>query len=183
MLVGNKIKTLRKAQKMKLKELAEKSGVQIATLSRMEHLKMIGTVESHGRIAQALGVALTELYKGVDLSQPATSPAPKSDLPETFSYNSKASSEIITGNIFNKKMLPSVLRLEPSGQTSVEQNKPGTEKFVFVLEGDVTLKLGTAEIKLKASDTMYFSAAVSHQFVNVGETVAKIIAVVTPVEL
>ena len=63
MYVGDRIKGLRKEKKLKLKELAEKSGVQIATLSRIEHKKMTGTLDSHAKIAQALGVDVTELYR------------------------------------------------------------------------------------------------------------------------
>ena len=55
MFIGQRIKQLREAQKMTLTELSEKSGVQLATLSRMENMKMTGTLESHIAIAQTLG--------------------------------------------------------------------------------------------------------------------------------
>ena len=44
MLIGKRVKELRKARNMSLSELAKLSGVQIATLSRIENLKMIGTL-------------------------------------------------------------------------------------------------------------------------------------------
>ena len=124
MLVGEKIKALRKAQKMKLKELAEKSGVQIATLSRIEHKKMTGTLESHLRIAKALGADITDLYS--DAKPPAAraeSPI-ASTVAETFAYNDKAAYEILAANILAKKMLPIVLTLQPGGRTTAEQNPP-----------------------------------------------------------
>ncbi|MCK5178412.1 MAG: helix-turn-helix transcriptional regulator, partial [Candidatus Omnitrophica bacterium] len=62
MYIGKRLRELRMAQGMSLSGLAEKSGVQIATLSRIEHLKMTGTVESHMNIARALDIDITQLY-------------------------------------------------------------------------------------------------------------------------
>ena len=105
------------------------------------------------------------------------------DAPETFSYNEKASSEILTGNISNKKMLPVVLRIDIDGKTSIEQNQPGSEKFIFVLEGVVNVHIGERTHALKANDTLYFNATQRHYIENTGTGVAKLISVITPVEL
>ena len=183
MELGKRIRDLRKSKNMKLKDLAEKSGIQIATLSRIEHLKMTGTLESHIRIAQALGVELIELYKGVHTTNDSLEKVDLGDAPETFSYNEKASSEILTGNIMNKKMLPVVLRIDEGGRTSTEQNQPGAEKFIFVLEGTATIHIAERVHSLKVNDTLYFNAAQKHYIENSGAGVVKLISVITPVEL
>ncbi len=72
-VIGNKIKTLRWSKMITLKQLAELSGVQIATLSRIEHNKMTGTVTSHARIANALGVRLVDLYSDLSPKPPVES--------------------------------------------------------------------------------------------------------------
>ena len=48
MFIGTKIKDLRKTQKMTLTELSQKSGVQLATLSRIEHMKMVKRLLNKG---------------------------------------------------------------------------------------------------------------------------------------
>ena len=65
MYIGKRVQELRKVRGMSLTELAEKSGVQIATLSRIENMKMTGTLESHMNIARALGVDVTQLYSAI----------------------------------------------------------------------------------------------------------------------
>jgi transcriptional regulator with XRE-family HTH domain len=65
--IGNKIKEVRKQKNIKLIELANSSGIQIATLSRIEHSKMTGTLETHVAIARALAVELYELYKDIQI--------------------------------------------------------------------------------------------------------------------
>src|SRR4051812_26640881 len=100
MLIGKRVKELRKARNMSLTELAKLSGVQIATLSRIENLKMIGTLESHMSIAKALGIDITQFYQHL---AGKSSPSPQTDselqTTETFSYNDKASYEILTSSV------------------------------------------------------------------------------------
>ena len=183
MLIGPKIRELRKACRMTLLELSEKSGVQLATLSRMENKKMVGTVESHMHIAKALGIELTELY--ADLKIPKEKPqveTPKS-LSDVFTHSDKSSCEILTKNIFNKKMMPMLLRIEPGGKSNTEQNDRGAEKFVFVLEGDIEVTVGEDKFKLQKYNTLYFDASLTHSFTNTGKQQARVICVTTPVEL
>ena len=61
--VGKKIKELRQNKNISLTALSEKSGVQIATLSRIENDKMTGTIETHALLAKALNVGLDEIFK------------------------------------------------------------------------------------------------------------------------
>lgn len=60
MRLGNTIRRLRKAQKLTLTELAKRSGIQMATLSRLENNKMVGTLSCHIELARALGMKLSE---------------------------------------------------------------------------------------------------------------------------
>lgn len=181
MIIGKRIKELRKAKKMTLTDLAEKSGVQIATLSRIENLKMTGTLESHMNIAKALGIELTDLYQSISSGEDKF-PVIQGPL-ETFNYNAGASYEILTNKVMAKKMMPIILRLEPNGRTNPEQNPPDSEKFIFVLEGEVTVHVGEAAYPLTANKTLYFNAAEKHFFANTGTGVARAISVVTPMAL
>ena len=65
---GRKIRTLRKEHGLSLEQLAAKSGVALATLSRIENGKGAGTFRTHQGIAVALGIELTEMYR--DLQEP-----------------------------------------------------------------------------------------------------------------
>ena len=69
MLIGEKIRELRKKSKMSLVELNKSSGVALATLSRIETGRMTGTIESHMNIAKIFGLSLAELYKDVNLDK------------------------------------------------------------------------------------------------------------------
>ena len=59
---GSSLRMLRRKRKMPLNRLSELSGIQIATLSRMETNKMIGTLKSYANIAKVLRLKLSELF-------------------------------------------------------------------------------------------------------------------------
>ena len=183
MQIGARIKQLRETRKMTLTELSEKSGVQIATLSRMENLKMTGTLESHMAVARALGVDITHLYKDIDKEEKKSKLLAEPKHSETFAYNDRASYEILTSKVLEKKMMPVVLRIESGGQTNPEQNPPGSEKFLFILDGAIEAHVGDNSYPLSKNHTLYFDSSVKHYFTNQGKTTAKVICVTTPVAL
>jgi len=183
MLIGKRIKELREKQNMTLTELAKQSGVQIATLIRIENNKMTGTLESHNRIAKALGVDITNLYQNITLNDTEKSSPDEKTSTETYAYNDKASYEILTTKILNKKMMPVILRIEPGGQTSVEQYQPGSERFVFILKGKISAHIGEKTFPLSAGHTLYFDSSEKHHFENMGKEIAKLVSVLTPVGL
>lgn len=65
--IGNRLKEIRKEKKVRLITLAELSGVQLATISRIENNKMTGTLETHAQLAYALGVELVDLYRDISI--------------------------------------------------------------------------------------------------------------------
>ena len=183
MLIGKKLKELRKIKNITLTALSKKSGVQMATLSRIEHRKMVGSLESHMQIAKALGIDITDLYKDLSLDDKKSDVKTLKSLTDIFSHSDQSSFEILTKNVLHKKMMPVLLRIEPHGKTNAEQNHPGSEKFIFVLEGEIEVKVGKESFKLGKNNTFYFDGALAHSYVNTGKGIARVICVSTPVSL
>ena len=185
MNLGEKIRKLRKAKDMKLIDLAEKAGVQIATLSRIENDKMTGTLESHMALARVLGIDVTQLYAGLSGTRKTPPSQAQIDKPasDIFLHSDKASYEILSSQMFSKKMMPVLLTIEPGGHTNKEENKPGTEKFVYVVEGNIELTVSEQTYPLPAGGSIYFDASSPHFFSNKGEQTAKAVCVATPVAL
>lgn len=61
--LGNTIKRLRKEKNLNMTDLARLSGIQLATLSRIENNKMIGSLSCHIELARALGIKLSEFFE------------------------------------------------------------------------------------------------------------------------
>lgn len=183
MLIGDKLHEIRKNKKITLTELSDKSGVQLATLSRIENKKMTGTLESHIAIAKALDIEVVELYSAVIQDDKKIEVSDTKNNSEIFTHNDKSSFEILTKNVLSKKMMPTLLRIEEGGATQAEQNTKNSEKFLFVLEGNIEIVIGKQSFKLEKNNTLYFDASITHKFKNTGKSTAKIICVTTPVAL
>lgn len=64
--LGTALRKLRTEHNMTLVQLSQLSGVQIATLSRMENDKAVGHLESYYKIAEAYGLKLSELFREIE---------------------------------------------------------------------------------------------------------------------
>lgn len=182
MKVGKKLKLLRKERKLTLKELSDKSGVAIATLSRMEHDIMTGTIESHINICKSLGVNLADFYRELENESKTISFIKQKEKPDSIHHQKQASIELLTSRIMSKKMMPVLLHVSKNGTSVKEENKPGSEKFIYIFEGSLTAHIGSQSHKLLKGDSLYFDASLPHYFANEGHTDASALYVLTPPE-
>ncbi len=180
--LGTHIQEIRKLRRISLTELAKTSGVQIATLSRIENGKMAGTLASHLSIAKALGVDIPELYQGLREKTPDPIKA-NSPLESISTTNDKVSCEILVRQASTRKMLPTILKIDGKGTTSQEQREALSERFVFVLEGTVIVKVKDQAIKLEKNSSLYFNASMPHVIENPNNQTAKLLSILTPVSL
>lgn len=184
MNLGERIRSLRKENGFSLEQLSSKSGVALATLSRIENDKGSGTFRTHRRIAEALEIPVTELYKGLEDSEQEISIQPESsEEAETFIYDEKASAILLARQVYSKQMLPQLIVLQAGGQTSIEQYPVRTERWLFVLEGTVEASVAGKTHRLATGNTLYFKGSLAHQLKNADDTVAKVVSVTSPVAL
>lgn len=181
---GGRLKQLRTEQGLSLEELAQRCGLALATLSRLENGHGEGTFRTHQKIARALGVDVTELYKGVERTELGASVV-RSDSPDTerFTYDAKASAVLLAHQVTGRRFLPQLLTLQPGGKTAVEQYRPGAERWLYGLEGEVEVKVGEETHRVGRGNALYFKGSLAHQFRNAGAGTAKAILVTSPVVL
>ena len=174
--IGKKMRDARKQKKVTLIELSETTGVAQATLSRMENGQMLGTVESHRKISEALGVSLSSFYEGIDTRSEGVKHQKASDR-RVLWKNDSARLELLIPNISSKRIVPVLATIQANGKTSMDKGERGTERFVWVLEGNVKVIFENAEYELQTNDTFYFDASAPHQFVNTGGRQAKVLSI------
>lgn len=180
--IGQRLRFLRKERKLSLEQLSGKSGVALATLSRIENGKGSGTFKTHQRIAEAFGLSLPELYRDLrPQDQDAVLVDTRSEEVETFNYDQKASAVLLAKQLSGKQMLPQLILIEPAGKTALEQYAPGTERWLYCLEGEISAEVGEASYHLKPGGTLYFKASLPHHLENGGAAAAKLISVTSPI--
>jgi transcriptional regulator with XRE-family HTH domain len=182
--LGQRIHSLRKERKLTLVEIAKRTGIDQATLSRIENGRMTGTLESHMKLADALGIRLPELYDQVITQIHEAREKPIRRRIEAFSHSSGAVSELLTTGILQKRMMPVLLKLKPRGHTEPEEYRAGTERFVYVLKGAVEVQVEQQKTLLRQTESLYLDASEPHHFRNAakkGESWC--LAVLTPTAL
>ena len=183
MKIGKSLRRIRKEKDMTLEELASKSGVALATLSRMENDKMTGTLDSHNAICRALGASIAELYREIEDESKTVESVPKESRTEHFIHAKKARYELLVTKAMNKKLMPLMIKMEAGGATQKEKNKSGVEKFIYMIKGSIEASVGDETYPLKQGDSLYFDASLPHSFTNSGKTEAEAVCIISPPDL
>jgi transcriptional regulator with XRE-family HTH domain len=180
---GNRVRQLRKSKSLTLVELSKKTGIDQATLSRIENGLMTGTLDSHMKIAESLGLRLPELYSTVlEKAEESREKSVKKKL-ESFSHSGGTVAELLTTGVLQKKMLPVLLKIKAEGRTETEEYPPSTERWIYVVKGALETTLGNEKKMLSAGDSLYFDASLPHRFANLTHTEVSCLSVITPVSL
>ncbi|PIU41469.1 MAG: hypothetical protein COS99_05255 [Candidatus Omnitrophica bacterium CG07_land_8_20_14_0_80_42_15] len=180
MKIGSKIRELRKERKMTLQELSKKSGVALATLSRIENEIMTGTIGSHMQICKAMDITLPELYAKIEEGKKQVEHKSVASRTDIFVHSKKSSSEMLTSRVMDKKMMPIMIKIDFGGSTHKEETKRGIEKFIYVIDGKIEALVGKEKYNLNKSETLYFDASLPHVLKNSGTGEAKVICVISP---
>ena len=181
--LGERIRSLRKTKGITLMEIARKTGIAQATLSRIETGTMTGTLESHEKIAEVLGIGLSELYEGLDGRYAKTARLTSDEKKKVHFHSSNVQVELLIQESSKKKITPYLISFEGKGQTDVERYDRGVEKFFYQMEGESVVKLENEIYTLKSGDTIYFDGALGHQIINESGKPSRILAAVSPSQL
>ena len=180
MKIGKRMRELRKEKDMTLEELSQKSGVALATLSRMENNKMPGTLKAHTSICKALNVSIAELYRELEDETKTIETVSKTKRTEHFVHARKAKYELLVTKTLNKKIMPLMIKISGGGETQKEQNKPGVEKFIYMIAGSIETTVGEQTYTLKRGDSLYFDASLPHSLKNKTKAEAEAICIISP---
>lgn len=182
MNIGDKIRALR--GNMTQAELARRSKVDKAIISKIESGKMSGTIECHKRLAEAFGLKLSELYAyfeetGLEPAEFYPGNNGKTDTYQDFL-------EIITHLPLSKKILPTFLTLEPNEEKFLEETLKKVERFILILTGEVEVEIEGKIYQLKKGqdslkgDSLYSASPMKHRIKNVGASTAIALCVSSP---
>jgi transcriptional regulator with XRE-family HTH domain len=179
--VGEKIKALREAKGLSLKEVADLSGFSTALLSQVENHMISPSLGTIVKLARALGVKVSD-FLGETGGEPFTIVrkderksvsrfASKDGVKYGYSYESLG---------FEKKdrhMEPFIVTLEPATIKSTKASTHEGEEFIFVLEGEMEVILGNNTDVLYPGDSIYYDSTIPHRVQCHQDKITRILAV------
>lgn len=177
MEIGKVIKALRKEAGLTLDGLFRKTGIATSTLSRIEKGIRTGSVKTHLKICEALGIKLSGLYAGLEEKTKIFPMQANRKDAETVNYNGKAYTVSLARDLSKKKMSPELLVITASQTIREPGDNLGTEKFIFCLEGFLEVVVDKEPCRLKKGGTLYFNSSLPHRFKNIGKTAVKCLSV------
>ena len=133
------------------------------TLQRIEK-GQLSKFSSVLKICCALGITLEELIKDTELKDRMV--IRKNERLDEYTYNDKVYASITSCP--SRSFLALELTLKPGGTTMVEQSQPDKsfEKWIYVVEGELTCHIGEETFVLKKKDTISFNSSIRHYLKN-----------------
>jgi len=178
--VGPRVRALREAMGLSLRDLALRSGVSAPMLSQVERGETSPTLAVATRIAAGLELTLSQLLR-LDESEGAT--VVRRD--ERRGGGSRGTGhlyEIVTPPLPGQRAEVSCHTLAPGATTGgpgdPPMHEPGSRETAIVQAGRVRLVVGEAHYDLGDGDSVTFDADLPHHFENPGEAEARFYAVV-----
>ena len=179
--VGPRVKVLREAMDLSLRDLAERSGVSAPMLSQVERGETSPTLQVAARIAAGLELRLSQLLR-LD-EEGIVSVVRAADRRRGGSAESGHAFEILTPPLPGQRAELSRHVLAAGAATGGEgdppMHEPGSREIALVERGRVILHIDGAEHALETGDTATFDADLPHRFENPGPDEAVLLAVVS----
>ncbi|MGH2857066.1 MAG: helix-turn-helix domain-containing protein [Solirubrobacteraceae bacterium] len=179
--LGSRVRALRDAMDLSLRDLAQRSGVSAPMLSQVERGETSPTLQVAQRIAHGLELRLSQLLRLdeagavtiVRAGERRTGPARAGG----HSY------EILTPPLPGQRAELSRHTLAPGAVTGgpgdPPMHEPGSRETALVQAGAVVLRIDGAAHELAAGDCVTFDADLPHHFENPGSSEAVLLAVVS----
>jgi transcriptional regulator with XRE-family HTH domain len=166
--LGERVKELRRRRGLTLDMLAGLSGVSRAMISKVERGEKNPTLVVAARLAEGLGVTLSQLAGMEERREVVVVPRGRRMVmrdPET-GFERQLLSPSFAG-----RGVEFVRNTIPEGSTSGEfpAHRRGVEEHIVVERGTLRAVLGGEEYLLGEGDAVYFEADVPHRFDNAGE--------------
>lgn len=175
--LGERLQALRRRRGWTLREVGERSGLAISTLSKVERNQMSLTYDRLLQLAEGLGVGMAELFASEPAvtARRAVSHPGDGVLQETPNYDYR----YLCTEIAQKRMVPVLARIR--ARTIVEFGplvRHAGEEFIYVLEGEIEVHTEHYDVvRLKAGGSVYLDSTMGHAYITASRDEALVIAV------
>jgi XRE family transcriptional regulator, regulator of sulfur utilization len=180
-VIGARVRALREASGMSLRDLAERSGVSAPMLSQVERGDTSPTLTVAAKIAVGLDLRLSQLLR-LDEAESVTI-VRAAEGPRGGNVKRGHRFEVLTAARPGQRVEVSRHVLAPAGTTGAPDDppmhEPGSRETAVVEDGELTLVCDGVRYRLAAGDCVTFDADLPHHFENESDAEASFLAVVS----
>ncbi|USG65622.1 XRE family transcriptional regulator [Brevibacillus ruminantium] len=175
-VLAENLKTLRTSKKLSLDKVAEMTGVSKTMLGQIERGESNPTIQTVWKIANGLKISFTAL---ISHPQPDTRVVTKSEIQMLQQDDGKYRVYPFFPFEDNRQFEMYSVEIDSGGYVSAEPHREGTEEFITVYEGELTIRLNQEEYRIKSGESIRFKADRQHVYHNGGDLVTRLCMVIS----
>jgi transcriptional regulator with XRE-family HTH domain len=169
--LGTFLRRLRNQEGWTLKQMSERTGIPVSTLSKIEHNRLTLTYDKLLQLAQRLGLRMSELFaeEGEPADAPVTARRSLGRIEnavrvETPNYDYF----YLCTEVRRKRMIPIVTRIRARNVEAFgELVRHSGEEFIYVLEGAIEVHTEFYDpVVLRKGESVYIDSNMGHAYVT-----------------
>lgn len=162
--LGNAIRELRQKHGLTIAEVAEQVGISRGMLSKIENAQTATSLETIGKLASALGVSLSTLFRNYNMPAGGAQLVKQGDGMEVVRRGTKR------GHTYHllaydqgptKVFEPFLITMDDASEVFPTFEHPGIE-FIYMLQGKLEYRHGIHTYLLEPGDSLSFRGEVPH---------------------
>ena len=188
--MGQQIRGLRSAHGLTLSVLANRTGISVGFLSKIERGLARPSITVLQEIAAAFDVAVGWFFT-------ADGPVPadersfivRADRRRRLTYSGAVTTDylgmedhLLSADL-DRELAMGITTYQPGGSTGDDLYTHEGEEAGMIIEGEIDLHLGDQVFRLRAGDSFSFESTRPHRFVNAGTVTTRLVWANTPVSL
>jgi len=174
-VLAENLKALRAHQKLSLDKVAEMTGVSKTMLGQIERGESNPTINTVWKIANGLKISFTEL---IHQPQSDTTVITKQDVQPLQEDNGRYRVYPYFPFEEGRRFEMYAVEIENGGYLSAEPHRAGTEEFITVYEGELSIRVNNEEFTVKVGESIRFKADRPHVYHNSGEVCTRVCMVI-----
>lgn len=174
-IISENLKTLRQEKKLSLDKVSKLTGVSKSMLGQIERCEVNPTVSTIWKIANGLKVSCTEL-----MSMPETDfeIVDKSKVQLLIEDNGKVRICPVFPFDSSRRFEMYSVEIDTNGYLSTEAHQQGTQEFITVFSGEITINLNGEDFVVTTGNSIRFKADGCHSYKNTGDTICSLSMVI-----
>jgi len=170
-LVAHNLRRMREDKKLSLDRMAELTGVSKSMLGQIERGESSPTIATVWKIANGLKVSFTEL---LNVPQSDTAIVHRQDLQPLYEDSGKYSLFAHFPIEEGRRFEIYTVEIEKGGYLSAEAHAEGTQEFITVFQGELTVRVNNQEYMVAEGDSIRFRADRPHAYHNSGSGLTRV---------
>lgn len=162
--LGNTIRDLRQKHGLTIADVAERAGISRGMLSKIENSQTATSLDTLSRLAEALGISLSMLFKGYNIPEGGAQHIKNDKGMQVVRRGTKH------GHTYHllaydqgptKLFEPFLISMDDASEVFPTFEHPGTE-FIYMLQGKIEYRHGQQTYMLEPGDSLTFRGEVPH---------------------